>query len=254
MRVTPEEIALAAAALEAKRNAEHSWHETTLPIEEAIRHLGLNATSQELAPEVVALRAKRAKQATFAARERQELFSRQVGNRLSIRLVLVILIGIAVGFWPYYERSRHTRPTVSSALTTLPIQKLSSVPDNVLVHIDVDTLLKLAKGDVIPENVSVDTRVATGEDAQSTTMFNNEWSIVKSKGELLVKGWATVEFALNISNTATGGLFSARPGWLPANTLVPVQVPAYRLERQETVRYLPDGKLTDQASLSVMMG
>ncbi|MCW3055876.1 MAG: hypothetical protein JWN14_5046 [Chthonomonadales bacterium] len=245
LRVTPEEVALAAAALEAKRDAEHTWHETSLPIDEAIHYLGLNATPLELAPEVVALREERSKR---AAKARAEQLERKFRRRYGVVMFVVSLCVLLVTGWMTWQ-DEHTPRILPSTMTTLPIQKLAAVPDNVPVHIDVDTLLRLAKGYVTPENVSVDTR----SDSQAAPRFDNEWTLVKSKGEILVQGWATVEFALSMSNGSTGSLFSARPGWLSANNLLPMQVPVWRLEGQSYVRYLSDGKVAENAGNSVLM-
>ena len=250
LRVTPQEVAMAAAALEAKRDAEHTWRETTLPIEEAIQYLGLNATAQELAPEVVALRAERSRS---AAKAQQEEFGRQLGNGLRIVLIPAVLVGIAAALWFGHVQARHNAHSAAVAMTTLPIQKLAGIPDNVPVHIDADTLLKLATDSVKPENVSVDTRVANSDGTQSATMFNNEWTLVKADGILLVKGWATAEWALNISNDSTGTLFSTPPSWIPINNRVPIQVPIYRFENQTLGRYAQDGKAVESGANSVLM-
>ena len=248
LRVTPEEVALAAAALETKRDAEHAWHETTLPLDEAINHLGLNATPHELAPEVVALRAARTARASQEQRNKQ---TRHAARLMGIMATLGLL-GIVGVLWGLLSRARYARPVVSPPLTVLPIQKLARIPDNTPVHIDADTLARLAKGEITTEEVSVDTR-AENSAGQSTTMFNNEWTLVKADGIVFVRGWATVEFALNISNDSTGGLFSSYPVWLPANNVVAVQVPVYRLAKQSSVHYLPTGKQADSATNSVLM-
>ena len=239
LRVTPEEVAIAAAAFEAKRDAEHSWRETSLPLGEAIQHLGLNATPQELAPEVAALRTERAKRATQA---QQDQISKAAGIGVGIGTLVAVLFMVIVVWIDHMPPPR----------TTLPTQKLAAIPDNVPVHIDSDTLLKLAKGDVAPAEVSVDARAQNRDEEQYDTKFNNEWPIVKSKGNLLVKGWATAEFALNISNESSGAFFSHKPGWLPADNLVPVQVPVYRLERQSFSRYTSDGKTANDANSAVL--
>ena len=249
LRVTPEEVALAAAALEARRDAEHAWRETTLPLDEAIHQLGLNATPQDLAPEVRSLRVQRA---TKTRQEQIQQRTRRVAWIVGTT-GLVCLLAIVGVLWSSLSKSRLALHNVQHTMVTLPIQKLASIPENTPVHIDSDTLAELAKGDVKPENVSVDTRIANSEGTQSATMFNNEWTVVKSGGTLVVGGWATAEFALNISNDDTGGLFSSRPGWLPANNLVPIQVPVYRLEGQPFARYLPDGKEATSAVNSVLM-
>jgi len=253
LRVTPEEIALAAAAFEAKRDVEHDWHENTLPLDEAIHHLGLNASAQELAPEVLLLRAERtAKTRLEQSQQRSRRIAGAVGT-MSLVLILAVAGGIVGALWPNPSQSRRALHNAQHTMTALPIQKLASIPDNTPVHIDSDTLAKLATDDVAEQDISVDTRAANSEGAQSATMFNNEWTIIKSGGVLMVRGWATAEFALNISNDATGALFSSRPGWLAANNLVPIQVPVYRFDGQRVARYLPDGTAAQSAANSVLM-
>jgi len=240
LRVTPEEVALAAAALEAKRDAEYTWHETSLPLDEAIHYLGLNATPQDLAPEVVALREERSKR---TAQAKQSQTNKRVGIGAGIGALM------AIGLFVWIVRQPLNLPS-----KTLPIQKLAAIPDNVTVHIDTDTLLKLAKNEITPSEVSVDVRPTNDEEADYSRAFANEWRIVKSNGVVLVKGWASVEFALNISNNSTGALFSARPEWIAFDNVIPIQVPVYRLEDQSVARYLLDGKEADRASKSDLVG
>jgi len=250
LRVTPEEVALAAAALEAKRDAEHTWRETSLPLGEAIHYLGLNATPQELAPEVAALRTERSRRAIKAKRDK-------IRNVAGVGAGIGIFLAVVLGLWRNHSMDHRqyvvTPAPPASPMTALPLQKLAAVPDNVPVHVDVDTLLRLAKGNVTPENVSVDVRSEDTTGAQAVPRFDNEWTLVKSKGQILVQGWATVEYALSLSNGSTGSLFSARPGWLPANSLLPTQVPIARLEGQSYVRYMSDGVVTENSGNSVLM-
>ena len=253
LRVTPEEVALAAAALEAKRDAEHVWHTTTLPLDQAINHLGLNAAPHELAPEVVLLRAERA--AKVSQEQKKQQASRFINQFIyqSVGLAIVGLLVLVGTVWYSLVHSRNVRSDMPMPLMAVPIQKLALIADNMPVHIDADTLARLAKGEVTPEEVSVDTRTESSGGTQSATMFNNEWTLVKSDGAIFVRGWATVEFALNISNNSTGALFSNRPSWLPVNNIVPLQVPVYRLEKQTFAHYLSTGKQADTAANSVLV-
>jgi hypothetical protein len=57
-RVTPEELAKAVAAVEARNDAETRQHNSTIPLGEAVRQLGLNATPEELLAEVRRQRAR----------------------------------------------------------------------------------------------------------------------------------------------------------------------------------------------------
>ena len=58
-RVTPDELAKAVAAMEARRDAETRHQTNTIPLGEAVRQLGLDATPEELLSEVRHQRAQR---------------------------------------------------------------------------------------------------------------------------------------------------------------------------------------------------
>jgi hypothetical protein len=59
-RVTPDELAQAVAAVEARRDAEARKHHSTIPLGEAVRQLGLETTPEELLSEVRRQRARHA--------------------------------------------------------------------------------------------------------------------------------------------------------------------------------------------------
>src|SRR5882724_2968521 len=67
-RVTPEELAQAVAAVEARRDAEARQHTNSIPLGEAVRQLGLATTPEELLSEVRRQRAKRSPSAASPIR------------------------------------------------------------------------------------------------------------------------------------------------------------------------------------------
>ncbi|HZO89821.1 MAG TPA: BON domain-containing protein [Chthonomonadaceae bacterium] len=255
MRVTPEELALAAASLESKRDAEHTWREKTLPLEEAIEQLGLNVTPEELCPEVEAIRAER------AAKKEQERKLRHYRRALFmgglvLSLVCLLIAGVFAGL---LIQLRALHRALHPA--TLPIQPLALVPDNVPVHIDSAMLINLASGDTTPDKVFVfvDTRPDMGERGRRSGMFNNEWTIVKSEDLLSVRAWARADQALQSSNNQQATVFSNRPAWLPSANVVPIQLPLYRFASpfasfaSPIKGYTPNGAAAEGAT-SVLQG
>src|SRR2546430_1822304 len=58
-RVTPDELAKAVAAVEARKDAEARQHATTIPLGDAVRQLGWDTTREELLWEVERQRSRR---------------------------------------------------------------------------------------------------------------------------------------------------------------------------------------------------
>jgi len=217
LRVTPEELALAAASLERKREGETRKLGETVPLAEAIEQLGLNLTAEELGPEVEAIRAERA----LAGKGEQE---RRILNRAVLAATFALLLAVIgiLGILP--ERSRGVKAEIVRT-APLPVAKIPEVPDGLPVHLDTATLSALAGLTMTPADASVDTRPAA---SAGKGTFNNEWILVKSGQDLSVQAWATADQALQARNRQKTMIFSERPPWIPSANLVPVTVPLYR--------------------------
>ena len=241
-RVTPQELAEAVAKLEARREAEHQQRAETIPIGEAVHQLNLPTSSEELLMEVEALRKERVRK---AQQERYaQACKRAYFGMFACAAFLVIAVLGAINL-----RLRHRLNEAAQSFTPLPIKSLSQVPDNVPVHVSSDALGLLASGLTTLDKVFVDTRVGTGD--KSATMFNNEWTLLKSSNGLYVRTWATADMALRAANNEAAVVFSNSPSWLPAANLVTVQLPMYRFKGTRVNSFTIKGE-TATAATSIL--
>jgi len=170
-----------------------------------------------------------------------------------LMLVMALFALIVGGLVWMMMRSGHPGRAVLHPVGTLPMQTLTAVPDNQLVHIAPTTLVRLADLAITPDQALVDVRDASGEDAPQNGAFNNEWTIVKSGGKITVYAWTSADQALELANGQATDVFSSRPPWMPAANLTEVHIPLYRFINTYTdafTRFAADGK--EDAARSVL--
>ena len=141
---------------------------------------------------------------------------------------------------------RHRLNAAAQSITPLPIKPLSQVPDNAAVHVSSDSLRRLASGLTNPDTVFVDTRVNASD--KSATMFNNEWTLLKSGSGFTVQTWATADMALRAANNEAAVVFSNKPSWLPAANLVTVRLPIYRFKALDINSFTTQGEKATAAT------
>ncbi len=244
-RVTPEELAQAAAALEIRQLAEQQQRAQTISLGEATKELGLASTPEELLAEVESERARLrdVQREQSQARSKRRLLA---GTGTVASLAVISVLGLSV---------LHLRQQLRDALRplpSLPIQTLASVPDNVLVHCDLATLDKLATG-TAASDVFVDARPETSETSRNGA-FNHEWALIKAKGKVSIQAWATAEDALNVANQQTASIFSNRPTWLPTSNMVSVRLPVDRFDKARIPDYTPHGQTVTDGSTGTVYG
>jgi hypothetical protein len=222
-RVTPEEVALAAAALEARRETDTEKSVTLL---EAIEHLGLDMTARELLLEVEALRAERAELAAQKTRSRRTL--KLVAAAITC-VVLAAFMTLSIMLLASRRELKQARSSLPAAAQPLVTRHLAAVPEGVPVHIDSAALAKLARVVTPPPGIQADVRSIPGNGATSAEMFANEWTIVKSGSNFFVDVWAPVDQAMSINREGSGIVFSEQPTWLPAGSVVQLRVPVFRM-------------------------
>jgi len=182
----------------------------------------------------------------------------QVGGILSAG-ALMCLIPWAVTAQRNGDLERTSRRNVSSraagarsmtqtaVVADLLPQKLALVPDNIPVHLDSATLVRIGRLWLPPEEATVDTRPQIEGKRQDNGMFNNEWTLVKTGKHLTVRAWATADQALKAGNGDSALVFSAPPSWLPPKNLVAVEVAFYRFQF-DINGVAADGKKADIAN------
>ena len=180
-RVTPDELSQALAAIEARRQAEANRLAGTIPIDQAVSELHLDATSEEIWVEVQAQRAKEAarreqrrqeKAARKAQAAQQAVAPRPMRRRGWTRFIVPVLVGWVLfhnGLIPYFG----SHPTHTAA----PIlRSLAQVPDGQEVYADDSALAQVSAGKSLAQ-------ITISENATG-----NRWPLVKMGGHVYLRG------------------------------------------------------------------
>lgn len=196
-RVTPEELAQALAAVEARRERSSSEAADTISLGEAISQLGLNVDPEELRGEIEARRAS----ATMAVRHKRRNYANwaliPLGAFLPLSLVLFLLRSSSV---QTATPATVTQPAMEIAAAS-PYAPLSTIEDDHPVRCNFITLMDIATGGEW-SNVRVDTRSGAAD--------SKLWTIVKHKGEIVVRCWADENAAFKAANGQAAKVFSAQ--------------------------------------------
>lgn len=208
VRVTPDELTQALAAIEARKQAEASRLAETIPIEQAVSDLHLDSTSDEIWAEVQAQRAKAAAAQEAKQRESEQqqeakpqkgalpfqvtpapLIRLQSGKpgvrprgwRRLIAPVLVIGVLMGAGVIPHSFTPHGFSPsllTKGHAPTAAPILKpFSTFPDGKEVYADDAALAQTSEGKQ-PSQITV-----------SENKTGNRWPLVKMGSHVFLRGY-----------------------------------------------------------------
>jgi hypothetical protein len=192
--VSPEELALALAALELRRDGQVS--DSSISLGDAIQQLGLDVSAADLLREVEAYRAAEARQRRAAAARREIRIASTV-----IVVTLLVLVAVTALCIRGVKAERINTPPVSAppAVASVPSYvPLASLQEGAYARCDFDTLRGLARGED-SSRVYVDTR-----DGGPSTML---WELTKRKGELFVRCWADERTALKAINGHNAVIF-----------------------------------------------
>lgn len=205
-RVTPDELAEALAAIEARRQAEAAHLAGTIPIEQAVSELHLDSTSDEIWAEVQGQRAKAA-----AARQRpapifqaipkhvvpQQVIAppqtrRRRGWRRLLAPVLVVGVLMGTGVIPHNFTPHGFSPSLLTDKhfpTAAPILRpLTQEPDGKEVYADDAALVQISEGKPVSQ-------ITISENATG-----NRWPLVKMGNHVFLRGYIA----------STDSLFSLR--------------------------------------------
>lgn len=222
VRVTPEEMAKAMAAIEARKQQEAHQKATTLTLGEAVQDLALDTTPEELFTEVkrqraeranareAAEQAERAKADAFqeaeerrqaALRMAQPIQSQSTGwqggwsgsrNRPKRNRWLGIVIGCLVVsnvFHGVFSGASHVFSSGASHIFShaapVTTQSLASLPEGVSATCDTTTLRAIKQGKSASEIT-----VTRGEPIEHHSN-NNRWEIVKHNGHVYVEVYSS---------------------------------------------------------------
>lgn len=203
VRVGAKELADAVAALQARKEEAARRVEGTIPIQEAIDELHLDATPEEILAEVRAQRGARA----------------NGQHRLRRRLAPLLGVGVVLIGWAIHEaRTGPAEPpgttatiaVTSPTITPLPAVPLTIAPD---ARLQVQTasgpsLWTLAE---IPDDRPFRARLRDDRSGFDSFLISpGDWTLVKHNGRLYVRGWidamsprALEQTAVEIRNNGT---------------------------------------------------
>ena len=170
-RVTPEELAKALAAVEARKEQSARETEGTIPIGEAVRQLGFDVTPDEVWAEVQAQRT----QGRRGSRPRRRF--RMMGL---IMLPVVVGVGLVLARLPA-SKSDIPKPALPAALTA---SADLTVLDGIGPKRHLETLAE------VPEDHPVQaTMCSCGVEFGEYDSQENTWTLIKHSGRLYVRGW-----------------------------------------------------------------
>lgn len=189
-RVTPDELAKALAAIEARRQADAAHLAETIPIEQAVSDLHLDSTSDEIWAEVQAQRAKattvreplprlKPQQAVQPVNAGQ--FARRRGWRVLLPPILVLGVLMSVGIIPHNFGPHGFSPSLVTPKNTpvadSTLRPLSTIANGVEVYASDATLLQISKGKPAGQ-------VLVSKDPDGT-----QWTLVRMDGHVYVRGF-----------------------------------------------------------------
>ncbi len=232
LRVTPDELSQALAAIESRKQAEAAHLAGTIPIDQAVSDLHLDSTSDEIWAEVQAQRAKAAaaQEAKQRGSEQQQEAKPQKGAlpfqvtpapllrlqsgksgvrprgwRRLIAPVLVIGVLMGTGVIPHSFTPHGFSPsllTKGHSPTAAPVLKpLSAFPDGKEVYADDAALIQISEGKPAAQVIV------------SQNPSGSRWTLVKTSGHVYLRGYiaetdslkSLAGKALNIYNDNNSG-------------------------------------------------
>ena len=187
-RVTPEELAKALAAVEARKEQSARQQENTIPIGEAVQQIGFDATPEQIWAEVQ------------AQRQNQDQAMRRLPKKarrrlwLALCVVFPVLIGMMAAIEGHSGISNETPSVtdISSPQVFIPttpptiIKTLAEIPNNGTFFCDEDTAQGLLQKKVNANHVLVtEVQPFTGQQ-------NNSWTFTKHDDKLYLHGYTAL--------------------------------------------------------------
>ena len=236
-RVSAQELALAAAALE-QRHADGAQSQAELlSVGEAIRELGLPFSAQELWAEVQARRVESASDRTGPSRLR--VWLKRLGKAAGFTLAAALLASTVA----YGVRSG----SVAEELARNPVQHitladvakyeivreptpqgirhctLAEVPDNVTVIVNANTLS--LDNTYVDQNMQNDTPERLPQAAEGAPSV---WRIVKEEGRLYVRGWVADDVSASAARLSGVTIYSTATALGGGHRMIPFTLRATR--------------------------
>ena len=236
-RVSAQELALAAAALE-QRHADGAQSQAELlSVGEAIRELGLPFSAQELWAEVQARRVKSASDRTGLSRLRVWLKGRKKAAGFTLAAALLVS-AVAYGVQSGSVAEELARNPVQH-ITLADVAKyeivreptpqgirlctLAEVPDNVTVIVNANTLS--LDNTYVDQNTQNDTPERLPQAAEGAPSV---WRIVREDGRLYVRGWVAYDVSDSAARLSGVTLYSTPTALGGGHRMLPFTLRATR--------------------------
>ncbi len=201
IRVTPEELAKALAAVEARREQSSREAAGTIPIGEAVQQLGFDVTPEEIWAEVQAGRV-----AHDAASKRRPRARRRAARILGTGTVLCLLLGTysfqSFNHWHELgeQSARQKVGALAASQITVPASTtlVTPVAPSANLTVDPDTLIEVKAGQgriektlsEIPNGQAFICSLSdNGTEFQPAGAYNSRWTLIKHKGKTYLRGW-----------------------------------------------------------------
>lgn len=178
-RVTPDELATALAAIEARRQAEAAHLAGTIPIDQAVSELHLDSTPDEIWAEVQKQRTKAAgpQEKHQAQAAPAQVVERQEGRSQKLRRVFGRLLASAGILALLMSTGVIPRPWDHAPIAAPNLRPLSTITDGEEVYADGAALIQISDGKPLAA-ISV-SQNATG----------NRWTVFKRGGHVYLHGY-----------------------------------------------------------------
>jgi len=224
-RVTPEELARALAAIEARKERDDRKTANTIPVGEALRELGFSAAPEDVLAEVMAQRA------VNAAKNKQWTIPQRIAG---VMLALAAGIGSLLSMTYFFP----VRGTVYSGTATqnfnqppqTVVKTLAEIPDDELFYCDDASAQKL-----IEQKAGPPSKVLVTEGTpRSYGTPNTQWTFSKGANTIYLNGYTALRssaamslghvpiFPIAVNDSGEGGL--------NYNTLISLPIGRFKLE------------------------
>ncbi len=243
VRVTPQELVQATAAIEARHSARAQHDAATIPIGEAVHQLNLEATPEEVLAEVQAQRS--AKTQALQSGEKRNTRPKSVkimAAVIALQFAFIAFMGarllavndaLRVRDNAYHQLALHLpnqvtyQPAIKATLSALHqlnpgLSHSLDIANGQTVACKFDTLETLALG-AKPADVQ------TAQHPAGTT-----WSLLRRGDKFFVQGWTTPEYAELLMNGHSGLVFAAKDIDREKNPAIPITLPAEMFAKTST--------------------
>lgn len=234
-RVTPQELADALTAIEARRAERARQIEGTIPIGEAVRQLGLEVAPDEILEEV---RAQRTRQAAVEEAQTRRATRPKAQPRLWLWLAPLTLSLFFIGLL----RSMRSVPLAPQMAAPMVVSPVPASRQSAILVVDVAggqgvlrTLAEVGDGRPVRCGWTDAMRLLPGGEAGNYGYMQGQeqsgpkrWQLIKHGGRIYLRGWLALPMSEAALQTGAVTLYSAPPSQGATRITLPVETSRYQ--------------------------